>query len=112
MVESRAQKVQKATEMYLAGLSVPRAAAACGISKHAVYQWLKFTNQLGARPNLIRGPRMADPSEAEIAERAAAIRAGWTDNERATRWVASGRPSLRLERMYGCLRRAYAKRAS
>jgi hypothetical protein len=110
-IGSRSMQVSKAVEMYLSGVSVMKAAMACGISKTSLYAYLKFTNT--RRPPLRRGlPSRTDPTPQEIEERAAAIRESWSPSERATRYVGANYRNERLQRMYASLRRRLATEAA
>jgi|694.fasta_scaffold127968_2 transposase len=105
---SRSTQMSRAMEHYLTQrTSVKEAARIHNVPRHALYRMLKFANKTRPVAESFRSTSKDDPTEQEILERAAAIRQSWTPEERAKRWVASGRNDVRLEKMYGALRRAY-----
>lgn len=87
--------------------SVKEAARIHNVPRHALYKMLRFANLTRPVSDSFRVESSGDPTEQEILERAAAIRESWSPQERAKRWVASGKTDVRLEKMYGALRKAY-----
>lgn len=84
-------------ELWYAGVSVPEMAARLGCQQPAVYK-LRVSLGLPRRP---RVPCTAtDPTEQEIADRSAEVRARWSDEERERRSVGKvegwGVPQVRL----------------
>jgi hypothetical protein len=105
---SLSTQMSRAMEYYLTKrTSVKQAAKIHNVPRHALYKMLKFANLTRPVSESFRAESKGDPTEQEILERSAAIRQSWTPEERAKRWVASGRNDVRLEKMYGALRRAY-----
>lgn len=64
-----------------------------GVRKNAIYYWAKKWNlpQRGTKEQL--GPRPDDPTELEISERAAEVRARWSPQEEKKRLVGVAKKS-------------------
>lgn len=72
---------------------------AFGLSRGGLYR-LAHKHRLGRRPVYLNGNGNCatdDPTPAQIAERAAAIRATWTPNERASRMVGCRRGRVEIK---------------
>jgi len=94
-------QVDLARRLWREGLYVHEIARRLGVGVDVLIA--RRRDQLADLPSRKRGPRRGckptvDPTPEEIAERAAAIRATWTDADREDRWL--GRSALtRLVRM-------------
>jgi transposase len=72
---------------------VAEIAAQFGVRKKAIYDWAKLWNlpKRGTKEQL--GPRPDDPTELEISERAAEVRARWSPQEEKKRLVGVAKKS-------------------
>lgn len=104
---SLSTQLSKAVKAYQSGLSLKAAALAHNVPRGTLYRLLRFANMMRPVSDRLQSKEPDAPSEAEVWERAAAIRESWTPEERARRWVANHRNDPRLEKMYAALRRAY-----
>lgn len=92
-----AAEVADAERLWKAGATLDRMCAELAITRDILTERRRPGDQLqhlARRPAGCRhlGPRRAPPSPAEIAARAAEIRAGWSEVERLNRWAGPGSP--------------------
>jgi len=80
-------------ELWHSGMRTDKIAEELGCTRGHLYN-LARKHKLGRRPLAVQPPRMAihpDPTPEQIEERAAAIRATWTAQERSTRMASAYR---------------------
>jgi len=87
------EQVEKATRLWREGAPLDALCAACGFTRDVLISRRRDQlAHLAKRPRGVNSQlnRSGDPTPAEIAERAATIRAGWSEVERLNRISAPG----------------------
>ena len=82
---------------YLTGMSVRQAAAESGLTNTELYKHLRFSNQI--RKQKV-SPQKRYPDEETIRQRAEEIKASWSPEERARRYVGGNGGSRRVEILF------------
>jgi transposase len=94
---SHSTRLAVAVKEYRAGKSVREAALASGLSRTEVYKHLRFSNQIRKQKVM---PQKRYPDEETIRQRAEEIKASWSPEERARRYVGGNGGSRRVEILF------------
>jgi type VI protein secretion system component VasK len=92
-------RYQQARRLVMEGVSPEVATSLSGITLYPFRR--RMEREEGVEPEDRRLQRKVDPTPEEIRQRAEEIKAAWTPEEAARRWVGSYSPRLRSRVSYG-----------